>query len=152
MLHNCAQLLGSRGKQHRIHYRWSKCILLATAHRLVSRQPEWLACVTSTYSIPVFLVGAESWRAGARFGEADRVRRDRRERPRRGGLEWDNGSPRKTAPPAPVTLRSEPGWSAAVCGVRAGARWPGLFRKAEAGASVSDTRSRARRLPMKPSD
>jgi hypothetical protein len=31
------------------------------------------------------------------FGEADRVRRDRRERPRLGGRERDTGSPRKTA-------------------------------------------------------
>jgi hypothetical protein len=51
------------------HYRWSKCILLATAHGLVSRQPEWFACVTSAYPIPVFLVGAEAWRviAGPRL-------------------------------------------------------------------------------------
>jgi hypothetical protein len=42
--------------------------------------------------LPVFLAGAESLRvvAVSRVGEADRVRRDRRERPRRGGRELDN--------------------------------------------------------------
>lgn len=51
------------------HYWWPKCILLATAHRLVSPQPEWLACVTSACPTPVFLVGAEAWRviAGSRL-------------------------------------------------------------------------------------
>jgi hypothetical protein len=50
--------------------------------------------------LPVFLAGADPWRVavGSRFGEADRVRRDRRERPRRGGRERDNGPPRKRAP------------------------------------------------------
>ena len=45
--------------------------------------------------LSVFPAGAEPWRAGAvsRFGEADRMRRDRREQPTRGGRERDNGSP-----------------------------------------------------------
>jgi hypothetical protein len=45
--------------------------------------------------LSVFPVDAKPWRAGAvsRFGEADRMRRDRRERPRQGSRERDNGSP-----------------------------------------------------------
>jgi hypothetical protein len=47
-----------------------------------------------SWLLRVFLVGADPWRvdAGSRFGEADRMRRDRRERPRRGGRERDNGT------------------------------------------------------------
>jgi hypothetical protein len=47
------------------------------------------------------LQAPNSWRvdAGSRFGEADRMRRDRRERPRRGGRKLDNDSPRKTTRP-----------------------------------------------------
>jgi hypothetical protein len=48
--------------------------------------------VSDTCFPPSSSIGAESWRVvvGSRFGEADRMRRDRRERPRRGGREWDN--------------------------------------------------------------
>lgn len=58
------------------------------------------------YYPPIFLAGAESWRAGAgsRFGEADRMRRDRRERPRRGARERDNGPLRKMASRRPGYL------------------------------------------------
>ena len=40
----------------------------------------------------VVLIGAKPWRvgAGSRFGGADRMRRDRRERPRYGSRERDN--------------------------------------------------------------
>jgi hypothetical protein len=50
-------------------------------------------------SPPSSSVGADSWRVDvvSRFGEADRMRRDRRERPRRGGRERDNEPLRKTA-------------------------------------------------------
>jgi hypothetical protein len=48
----------------------------------------------------VFLAAANSLVSGrrARVGEADRMRRDRRERPRRGGRELDNRATRKTTP------------------------------------------------------
>jgi hypothetical protein len=53
-----------------------------------------LACVIlrSYYFCPSSSIGAGPWRAdvASRFGEADRMRRDRRERPRRGGREQDN--------------------------------------------------------------
>ena len=46
---------------------------------------------------------------GSAFGEADRVRRDRRERPRRGGRERDNGPARKTASSSAQSRAGEPG-------------------------------------------
>jgi hypothetical protein len=57
--------------------------------------------------LSVFPAGAEPWRAGAvsRFGEADRMRRDRRERPRRGGRERDNGAPGRRHSAAPLRRR-----------------------------------------------
>jgi hypothetical protein len=57
------------------------------------------------FSVPsVFPAGAQPWRVGAvsRFGEADRMRCDRRERPRHGGREQDNGSPGRRHSAAPV--------------------------------------------------
>jgi hypothetical protein len=57
---------------------------LAPQARVLSRRV--LVCA-------VLLTGAEPVRAGAgsRFGAADRMRRDRKERPRRGGRERDTG-------------------------------------------------------------
>ena len=59
-------------------------------------RPLW----SGSCSPPSSSIGADPWRvvAGSRFGEADRMRRDRRERLRRGGRELDNVAPRKTAP------------------------------------------------------
>lgn len=51
--------------------------------------------------------------AVSRFGEADRTRRDRGERPRRGSRERDNGTPSKAAPRG-IGLRS---------GMRLADRW-----------------------------
>src|SRR5215470_19841266 len=51
-------------------------------------------------SPPSSSIGADpgEWTSCLGFGEADRMRRDRRERPRHGGRERDNEPPRKTAP------------------------------------------------------
>jgi len=71
-----------------------------------------LGLTTDLLHSSVFLVGAGSWRVdvGSRFGEAGRMRRDRRERPRRGGRERDNGPARKTAPcKHPLYNPDEPG-------------------------------------------
>ena len=79
-----------------------------------------------------------SGRRAIRFGEADRIRRDRRKRPNEGGgggRERDNEPPRKTAPPASIACRVS---LADLRRVRcwAGARRPGLSQEAEADASV----------------
>jgi hypothetical protein len=60
------------------------------------------------YFSPSFPQAPRSVRVAARsrVGVADRMRRDRRERPRRGGRELDNYAARKTAIPAPVACRA----------------------------------------------
>jgi len=77
---------------------------------------------------PSSSIGADRQRvgAGSKFGEADRMRRDRRERPRRGGRELDNWPARKMVPRCTGCV-AESAWL--ICGVlwrRAGARRPGL--------------------------
>jgi len=64
---------------------------------------------------PSSSIGAAPWRVAtvSRGGEADRVRRDRRERPRREGRERDNKSARKTAPCSTGCVTGEPSRSAA---------------------------------------
>jgi len=59
-----------------------------------------------SWSAPSFRQVPRSLRvaAGSRGGEADGMRRDRRERPRGGGRELDNGAPRRTAAPQPSRL------------------------------------------------
>ena len=72
------------------------------------------------------------WRvdAGSRFGEADRMRRDRRERPRRGGRQRDNRAPGKTAARC-TGLRCR----ASRLDLRAARVWPGVRR---AGRSTAE--------------
>ena len=70
----------------------------AAARRTLSGSPGGGASECSGFSVfSVVPAGAGPWRAGAvsRFGEADRMRRDRRQRPRHGGRKQDNESPRR---------------------------------------------------------
>jgi hypothetical protein len=72
-----------------------------------------------SWSSPSSSVGAGSWQvdAGSRFGVADRVRRDRRKRPRRCGRERDNRAARKTARATSACLLVSRFDLRAVCGV-----------------------------------
>jgi hypothetical protein len=64
--------------------------------------------------------------AGSGLGEADRLRRDRRERPRRGGRERDNGSPGRKHQLrhrlAPLINGAEDVWAGACRGLPGGQR------------------------------
>src|ERR1700733_8381135 len=89
----------------------------------------------------------EPWRAGAgsRFGVADRMRRDRRERPRRGGRERDTGSAEEDGNvqhrmPCRMACHDQ-----RHDGVRAGACRPGPPRQ-EAGVRVGPRRAPIGRL------
>jgi hypothetical protein len=66
--------------------------------------------------------------AVSRFGAADRMRRDRRERPRHGGRERDNSALRKTAEAQHPSLHAVGRTDLWPLSVGAGARRPGLGR------------------------
>ena len=85
--------------------------------------------------------------AVSRFGEADRMRRNRRERPRHGGRERDNEPPRKTAPSShePRDRVSSVDQRRAE-DVRAGARRPGPPQGRRPGA-IAGPRRRAAAPP-----
>src|ERR1039458_2727702 len=68
--------------------------------RTAKRNSSPAACSCPSFSQPPTPLRVVT---GSRVGEADRVRRDRRERPGRGGRERDNGTPRKTALRGPRT-------------------------------------------------
>ena len=87
------------------------------------------------------------WPPGLGFGAADRMRRNRRECPRRGDRERDNDAPRKTA--SCSTRAARPGEPSGSAALEVARRAPGRASQGRARGADAGPRRRRRRLdPM----